>query len=205
MTDESTDAEIDVRPIARGRRHPLVFAAYRQLETGQSLVLINDHEPRHLREEFERELAGGFGWEPVPGSSDEAGWRIRITKHARTALPRVVGDAHADAADVRGGSLWQLDPVARDLDANIIALPAGDEIRRHDGPELDVLLLVLEGAGTLETEDGELALTPGMLVWLPRRSQRRFVAGRDGLRYFSVHQRKPALTITARSDAGPQR
>ena len=42
-------------------------------------------------------------------------------------------------------------------------------------------------------------LVPGQIVWLPRRSRRRFTADAEaGLRYFSVHQRKQGLTITAR-------
>lgn len=112
-------------------------------------------------------------------------------------VPRVVGttDAVTDAARPPAGSVWRLTPATRGLDANIIALPPGDEIARHLGPALDVLILVLDGTGTLETTRGDIALSPGVLVWLPPRSQRRFLAGPDGLRYFSVHGRKPGLTI----------
>ncbi len=110
--------------------------------------------------------------------------------------PRQVGVAH-EGAEV-SGAVWRLTPADRSLDANIIRLPPGDEIARHDGPELDVLIHVLEGSGTLVTETGEIPLTPGALVWLPPRSSRRFVAGADGLRYFSVHGRKPGLSIGAR-------
>lgn len=116
---------------------------------------------------------------------------------AGDALPRVVGDTAAlpGPAGGAGGSQWQLTPAERGLDANVITLPPGDEIAAHDGPELDVLVHVLDGAGTLHTADGPLALTPGVLVWLPPRSRRRFTAGPEGLRYFTVHRRKPPLTI----------
>lgn len=110
--------------------------------------------------------------------------------------PRQVGFAHEETD--ASGAVWRLTPAERGLDANIIRLPPGDEIARHTGPDLDVLIHVLEGTGTLETEAGELPLTPGALVWLPPRSQRRFVAGAEGLRYFSVHPRKPGLSISAR-------
>ncbi|MDX2377865.1 cupin domain-containing protein [Microbacterium sp. LRZ72] len=112
--------------------------------------------------------------------------------------PRIVGEANAETQPDAAGSVWQLTPAQRDLDSNVIVLPPGDEIRRHDGPDLDVLVLVLEGSGTLETAEDAIALYPGAIVWLPRRSQRRFIAGDDGLRYFSVHQRKPGLGITKR-------
>jgi len=202
-TTRTDDVEIDLRDVPRGERHPRVFAGYDRLALGQAILLINDHEPKHLREEFDEELAEAYGWDVQPGSSDEAGWRIRIVKRAATPLPRLVGRSDAapapgDPAPV-GGSIWQLRPAARDLDANVISLPPRDEIQRHDGPDLDVLIHVIAGSGTLETETGAVPLAAGDLVWLPRRSRRRFVAGDEGLRYLSVHQRKQGLGITARS------
>ena len=113
-------------------------------------------------------------------------------------LPRIVGDAFAASAAV-AGSAWRLEPAERGLDANVIVLPAGDEIKAHTGPELDVLIVVLSGSGTLETAADPVTLTPGGIVWLPPRSRRRFVAGPDGLRYFSVHARKPGLSIRSRA------
>lgn len=189
--------EIDVRPISRQRRHPVIFEAYKQLSIGQSLILLNDHEPCGLRDEFERELAGAFGWEALPIT--DAAHRVRITKHASTPLPRVVADTAAllESSDYEtGGSIWQLEPGTRDLDSNIIALPANGEIGLHNGPELDVLIFVLQGSGALHTKLNVIQLRHGALLWLPRRSERRFVAGPEGLRYLTVHHRKPTLNIT---------
>ena len=42
-------------------------------------------------------------------------------------------------------------------------------------------------------------LAPGALVWLRRRSPRRFSAGANGLRYLTVHQRRRALLRAAPS------
>ncbi|MGO2746530.1 cupin [Microbacterium sp.] len=113
------------------------------------------------------------------------------------ALPRIVGDALTASDEAR--SVWKLEPAERGLDANVIVLPAGDEIQTHIGPALDVLIVVLDGSGTLETEADAVALEPGGIVWLPAKSQRRFLAGADGLRYFSVHARKPGLSIQSRA------
>lgn len=110
--------------------------------------------------------------------------------------PGIVGDAFIAAEPGHGGAVWRLEPATRGLDANVIVLPAGDEIQRHVGPALDVLLVVLEGSGTLETDGEDIALERGRLVWLPPRSERRIVAGGGGLRYFSVHGRKPGLGAT---------
>jgi quercetin dioxygenase-like cupin family protein len=108
-------------------------------------------------------------------------------------LPRIVGDALLSTGP--GGSVWKLDPADRSLDAPVIMLPPGDEIQTHTGPALDIVIVVLSGSGTLETASDPIALAPGGIVWLPARSQRRFVAGPNGLRYFSVHARKPGLGI----------
>ncbi|WP_309131820.1 DUF2249 domain-containing protein [Brevibacterium sp.] len=213
MTLQHHDDEqvIDVRTVPRPQRHPLVFRAFDDLAVGAGLILVNDHEPTNLRREMEEEFAEALGWEPL---SDTAEFRVRISRRASTAVPRIVGEtggsdhARADSSpnaavssspgtEVTSGSVWQLRPQRRSLDANVIALTPGDEIREHVGPDLDVLIHVLSGTGTLTTELTEIRLEPGQIVWLPRRSHRRFVAGDQGLRYFSVHQRKQGLSISS--------
>ncbi|NWN88759.1 MAG: DUF2249 domain-containing protein [Micrococcaceae bacterium] len=193
--------DIDVRPLRPQHRHRAIFEAYEQLVTGESMVVMTDQEPEGLRKELDRELAGACRWKPLP-SADDA-YRVRLTKLASTALPRVVANTRklGEATDpATGGSIWRLEPGARDLDSNIIALPAGDEIALHAGPSLDVLILVLRGSGELHTELDVIALQQGNLIWLPKYAQRRFVAGPDGMQYLTVHQRKPTLNITAAPD-----
>ncbi|MGO2097083.1 MAG: cupin domain-containing protein [Candidatus Microbacterium stercoravium] len=113
--------------------------------------------------------------------------------------PYIVGDSGADGDP---GAVWSLEPEGRSLDANVIWLPAGDGIARHDGPDLDVLIHVIAGSGTLSADTGEIALAPGALVWLPPRSRRAFAAGPDGLRYLTVHQRKPRAAFGLRAPRG---
>jgi quercetin dioxygenase-like cupin family protein len=118
--------------------------------------------------------------------------------------PRILGDAAAvvaGAAPDAAGAVWKLQMQPRDLDANIIRLPAGAGIEPHAGPDLDVLLVVLDGSGQLGTELGPVELRSGALVWLPRRSRRQFTAGPAGLAYLTVHQRRAALVIGAPSGA----
>ncbi|MFR0637903.1 cupin domain-containing protein [Arthrobacter sp. LS16] len=96
----------------------------------------------------------------------------------------------AAQADGRNGALWKLEPGRRDLDANVIALAPGAEIGEHVGPELDVLLHVVAGSGLLHGEGTTVQLGAGDIIYLPARARRHFVAGEQGLSYFSVHQRK---------------
>lgn len=93
------------------------------------------------------------------------------------------------------GAVWKLEEPIRDLDSNVVSLPAGDGIQAHQGPALDVLIHVLEGTGTLGTENGDLPLRAGDLLWMPRHTLRSFTAGADGLIYHTVHQKKPGLQL----------
>ncbi|MFI0353292.1 DUF2249 domain-containing protein [Actinomadura sp. 9N407] len=190
------DLELDVRTLRKPDKHPTIFATYADLAVGESFVLVNNHDPRHLREEFEIDHPGGYRWEYVARGPKE--WRIRIGKLATNPLPRVLYDT-ADVADTGAadttGAIWKLRTRERDLDSNIIHLPPNGVIASHAGPDLDVLLHVLDGAGSLRTELGALELRPGALVLLPRHSQREFTADARGLTYLTVHQRRQALTL----------
>lgn len=197
---------VDVRELPTPARHPRIVAALGALDVGKAFVLVDDHEPRQLREEFERDLAGCFGWEHL--RREPLDWRIRITRTASTPLPRVLLNTQEIAVVIGeaavAGAVWRLDPTERDLDANLIALPPGDKIEGHTGADLDVLIHVVAGTGTLRTEGDDVALTPGAVVYLPRRARRAVLAGADGLRYLSVHTRKMTmpLTPTVLGDAG---
>jgi uncharacterized protein (DUF2249 family)/quercetin dioxygenase-like cupin family protein len=191
------DNELDVRQLRKPDKHPTIFATYAALAVGESFVLVNNHDPKHLHEEFEADHAGSYGWDYV--EKGPAVWRIRITKLTTTPLPRIL----ANTADITGtaiepdvtGAVWKLEARERDLDSNIIALPPDGGIATHTGPDLDVLIHVLSGSGQLTTENGTIDLVAGALLWLPRHSRRAFTAGPDGLRYLTVHHRRQALVL----------
>lgn len=196
-----SEQELDVRPVPKPDKHPTIFNSYDALAPGEAFVLVNDHDPKHLRDEFEIEHPGSYSWEYLETGPE---WRVRIGKLTSTPLPRVLCDTTAveqGSADA-AGAVWKLGVRDRDLDSNVIHLPAAGSIGAHAGPDLDVLIHVLGGAGWLGTERGTVELSAGMLVWLPRRSRREFTAGADGLRYLTVHQRRRELaldTITTRA------
>ena len=71
-----------MRSLPHGNRHGSIFDAYQTLLPGAGFVLVNDHDPKPLRYQFEAEHAGEFTWDYL-----EAGpqiWRVRIGR-ARTA------------------------------------------------------------------------------------------------------------------------
>jgi uncharacterized protein (DUF2249 family)/quercetin dioxygenase-like cupin family protein len=193
-----TPDELDVRQVPKPQRHPLIFERFLRLAGDESFVLVSSHDPRHLREEFERDHPGRYSWEYV--ETGPSAWRIRISKCASAELPRVLcnvyavgrGEATVDAA----GALWKLEMNERHLDANLIRLHAGARIAPHVGPDLDVLVVVIAGGGELVTSAGSVSLDAGHIAWLPRLSERSFDAGPDGLSYLTVHQRRPALQVS---------
>lgn len=112
-------------------------------------------------------------------------------------VPRVLCDTgeltSRDTEDA--GALWRLAEPGRQLDSNVIRLPAGQRVDTHAEPDLDVLLLVLSGSGEITTVEGTTELTPGTLLWLPRTSSRSLEAGSGGLHYLTVHRRRPGMQI----------
>jgi quercetin dioxygenase-like cupin family protein len=116
---------------------------------------------------------------------------------AEQPMARILTDVHtlAGASDVPAGARWTLAEPGRQLDANLIHLPAGQRIDTHTEPDLDVLLVVVAGGGTVGTPDGPHPLADGNLVWLPHGSTRDITAGTDGLSYLTVHRRRPGLQV----------
>lgn len=103
-----------------------------------------------------------------------------------------------DDSPVASGARWTLAEPGRQLDANLIHLPAGKRVGTHTEPDLDVVLIVVAGGGTVGAPDGDQALAEGNVVWLPRGSTRNVRAGANGLSYLTVHRRRAGLQIKQR-------
>lgn len=187
---------LDVRGIRRADKHALVLSRYDDLDPDTSFVLVDDDDPIHVRDDFERDHPGSYGWDYL--SCEPRRWRIRISKNASTPLPRILVNTadHLNERAGQAGAVWSITTRQRDLDTNIIVLPPDATITTHAGPEVDVIIHVLDGAGTLTTELAEMPLTPGVLLFLPRRSMRGFAAGPGGLRYLTVHRKRESLILS---------
>lgn len=86
MADEETTPHVlDVRQLRKPDKHPTIFATYNALACGQSFVLVNDHDPKHLRDEFETDHPNSYRWEYI--NTEPRDWRIRITKLTTTPVP----------------------------------------------------------------------------------------------------------------------
>lgn len=195
------EAELDARVLPKTVRHQTIFAMFAELAAGESFVLLNDHEPEPLRQEFEREHPGSYGWEYVEKSVERGGlWRTKISRLSSTAVPWILTDTTTTGDGVEpdpAGVVWKLDVQSREIDADVTSLSAGQDTGMHVGPEFDALIHVLSGGGRLTTELGTVELAAGALLWMPKRSRRQFVASSDGLRYLTIHQKRQFLNLMA--------
>lgn len=77
----SDDRVLDVRSDVPQRRHELILQTYHDLPDGESYVLVNDHDPKPLRYQFEAEFPGQFTWEYLEEGPEV--WRVRIGRTSR--------------------------------------------------------------------------------------------------------------------------
>jgi len=98
-----------------------------------------------------------------------------------------------------GGVVWSISPDG--FHANLVVLEAHGSIGAHRNDAVDVLVVVLEGDGTLTVDGGAVALEPGTALLVPLGAGRSTEAGSGGLRYLSVHAQRAPLTVAARRQA----
>jgi quercetin dioxygenase-like cupin family protein len=84
---------------------------------------------------------------------------------------------------------------SEELNATLLSWRAGKGPAEHvtDGP--DVLVVVLAGSALARTEEDERELGAGETTIIAKGRRRRIGAGRQAVRYLSVHRRRPPLQI----------
>ncbi len=100
--EERSDRELDVRHLAPTQRHETILASYLDLAPGAAYVLVNDHDPKPLRYQFEAEHTGQFTWDYLESGPEV--WRVRIGKVAKdettVELPGTL-DSTVEVVDIR--------------------------------------------------------------------------------------------------------
>src|SRR5690242_8784070 len=100
-----------------------------------------------------------------------------------------------NAARERAGSgvVWSAPP--SDLNVNLVRLAAGESVDEHRNDEVDVLVVILTGAGDIAIDDNVDRVTGQQLVLIPARTRRSIHADKWGLTYLSVHRARGPLQI----------
>jgi len=73
-----TENILDVTILDPRQKHPTIFVRFDELEEGETLVVLNDHDPKPLYYQMLSERGNVFNWE-----YEEEGpvwWKVRITK-----------------------------------------------------------------------------------------------------------------------------
>ena len=91
------------------------------------------------------------------------------------------------------GPLWGT--ASEDLNATLLAWPAGEGNPEHVNAERDVLFVVVDGAGTVEVDGAAIAVAAGDAVLVEKGCSRRVLAGEEGIRYLAVHRRREGLQV----------
>jgi regulator of cell morphogenesis and NO signaling len=76
-----TTDTLDVRDLAPRDRHQTIFDRLGQLEPGQTMTLVNDHDPIPLRYQLDAEQPDQFRWEYRESGPER--WVVDITNRAR--------------------------------------------------------------------------------------------------------------------------
>lgn len=83
----STIESLYVPDIQPALKHPTVFKKFDALQSGQSFLLINDHDPIPLFYELKAERGNSFEWKKIENGPDV--WKVEIRKTAAaTAAPQ---------------------------------------------------------------------------------------------------------------------
>ena len=75
-----TSNTLDFREIAPRDRHAVIFARFDELPAGESLELINDHDPKPPHGQFQIRSANAFSWDYLETGPNV--WRVQIGKKA---------------------------------------------------------------------------------------------------------------------------
>jgi quercetin dioxygenase-like cupin family protein len=105
------------------------------------------------------------------------------------------------AGDGRG-PLWG--DATDDLNLTLLAWPPGEGPGEHVNGERDVVLVVLDGSGTVVLDGHAHEVCAGNAVVVQKGARRGLIAGPDGIRYLTVHRRRGGLQIAPASSGARQ-
>lgn len=89
------------------------------------------------------------------------------------------------------GPIWSVN--SEQLNVNLLRLRAGDTIAAHTNAEVDVVLVIFEGAGDLTVDGASYPLSPGRTVVVPRGATRAMRCTAGPLVYLTCHRRRAGL------------
>jgi mannose-6-phosphate isomerase-like protein (cupin superfamily) len=109
-------------------------------------------------------------------------------------------DSAARANEGLTGPVWATE--TEDLDCTLLQWNAGHQIAPHVNDEVDVVMTVLQGSGTIEIDGVKTLLKAGVIVVIPKGTRRSIDAESTPLVYLNVHKRRRRLMPQAGRPVG---
>ncbi len=88
----------------------------------------------------------------------------------------------------QGGPQWGL--ACEDLNATLLWWPDQHTITPHVNNEVDVLLLVMDGSGTVVVNGEEIAMSAGQALLIPKGAERAIRSATPSFCYLNIHRRR---------------
>jgi quercetin dioxygenase-like cupin family protein len=178
------------------REHQRLRALVRRLgedPSAETMTAVGELLEAHVR--LEERVLFELLQEEVP---EERLAQLDLPEHRATPE-----DESSPVVDLTAGSgrgpIWGTG--SDDLNVTLLEWPPGEGTPEHRNVERDVLLVVLGGSGALELDGAVHRVHAGEAVLVPKGSLRRLQAGGEGVRYLTVHLRRPPLAIGRRRPA----
>jgi mannose-6-phosphate isomerase-like protein (cupin superfamily) len=166
-------------------QHARIRALVRRLPARDAAAELGSLLDEHVRLE-EREL-----FELVQRTVPEElldGLSLPARDAAEPVVDLLAGDGE--------GPLWGT--ASGDLNATLLAWPAGAGTPEHVNEERDVLVVGVAGSGTVTVDGVRLPFGAGAATVVAKGTRRRIEAGPAGIRYLTVHLRRGGLSIAPR-------
>lgn len=69
---------VDAREYVPRDKHRVIFETFDELLPGESMLLVNDHDPKPLQYQFMMERANSFGWKYLEEGPEV--WQVQISR-----------------------------------------------------------------------------------------------------------------------------
>lgn len=83
-----------------------------------------------------------------------------------------------------------------DLSLNLISCTAGQGVGAHVNTEVDVVIVVIDGTGSIDIDGHRYPVQPGQAVIIPKGCQRATRCDGDHFSYLTCHRRRAGLMPT---------
>ena len=170
---KENEREVDVRPLSPPARHSHILKIFDEMSPGQSLLVVNDHEPVHLvqfmkheRKDFDFPSFAAYKRGPME-------WVGVFKKKENEVQKESVIFTSFEKERALDDSAFSPVPVYTSKDYRVILayFKAGQFIPVHT-PKIDLVLLVHSGTGEVVAGNERREVKPGDVVIVPRGEKR---------------------------------